>query len=272
MRTPLRNSAPWIVAVATVVLCAAFWFPLGSERLNKTTYRALQGLAAPFGPPQPAAGKKADVAQAPSEAPPRRDDPSAISAERSAQDRRHVGRKKALFIKKARPGRLAAAKHSSVPTAPEPIDGPRNTPSPIEGIPQPASPAPPAVVSPDDYTADVIRDAFEGCDSKFPLDAKSAAGGGLLRLQGLCRWQGHFIVKVAVSNQSGSDFFIKTLDVYDGAELTTIKPYFRLLVEPERTREGFVLFDARPGAQVKLALKEDRENGRSLQVPVRYPF
>ncbi len=272
MRTPLRNSAPWIVAVATVVLCATFWLPLGGERLNRTTYQALQGLVAPFGPPQPAAGKKADVPQAPSDIPVLRDDGSAIRAVRSVPDRGHAGRKKAISTKKPRPGRLTAAKHSSVPTVPEPLDAPRNTASPIEGIPQPVSPAAPAIVSPDNYTADVIRDAFEGCDSKFPLDAKSSAGGVLVRLQGLCRWQGHFIVKVAVSNQSEADFFIKTLDVYDGAELTTIKPYFRLLVEPERTREGFVLFDARPGAQVKLALKEDRENGRSLQVSVRYPF
>lgn len=272
MRTPLRNSAPWIVAIATVVLCAAFWLPLGGERLNRTTYQALQGLVAPFGPPQLATGKKVDVAQAPSETSAHRDESLSAAAVRSAPDRRHVGRKKAISTKKAKPAQFTAAKHSPGPTVPEPLDAPRSTPSPIEGIPQPTSSAPPAIVSPDDYTADVIRDAFEGCDSKFPLDAKSSLGGVLVRLQGLCRWQGHFIVKVAVSNQSASDFFIKTLDVYDGAELTTIKPYFRLLVEPERTREGFVLFDARPGAQVKLALKEDRENGRSLQVSVRYPF
>ncbi len=255
-----------------MILCAAFWLPLGSERLNRTTYKALQGLVAPFGPPQPAAGKRADIALDPSETPARRDEASTFPALSSASDSRHAGRKKAISVKKAKHGRLTAAKHSSGPTVPEPIDAARNTPSPIEGIPQPVSPAAPAIVSPDNYTADVIRDAFEGCDSKFPLDAKSSAGGVLVRLQSLCRWQGHFIVKVAVSNQSEADFFIKTLDVYDGLELTTIKPYFRLLVEPERTREGFVLFDARPGAQVKLALKEDRENGRSLQVSVRYPF
>lgn len=128
------------------------------------------------------------------------------------------------------------------------------------------------LVAPEDYTADTIRDAFEGCDSKFPLDAKASGTNVTTRLLALCRWQGHYIVKAAVANQSGSDFFIKELNAYDGAELATVKSYFRLLVEPERTREGFVIFDARPGAQVKIALKEDRENGRALQVPVRYPF
>ena len=68
------------------------------------------------------------------------------------------------------------------------------------------------------------------------------------------------------------DFFVKELSVYDGSAFIALKSYFRLLVEPGRTREGHVLFDAHPGAKVKLTLKEDRENGRVMELPVRYPF
>lgn len=231
--------------------------------MNKTTYQAFQGLAAAFGPSSDKPGAEPHAVQDAGKTGVQQTEKSATAAARAE------GRRPHRSGTSRRSKRVALAARAS---APEPIDSPRTTPSPIEGVPQPASPTPPAFVPPEDYTADLIRDAFEGCDSKFPLDAKSAAGGVLVRLQGLCRWQGHFIVKVAAGNQSGSDFFIKKLDAYDGTELITVKSYFRLLVEPERTREGFVVFDARPGAQVKIALKEDRENGRALQLPIRYPF
>ncbi len=135
-----------------------------------------------------------------------------------------------------------------------------------------ATPPRDVAISPADYQPDMIRDAFEAELSKFPLDDKTANAKVLLRLEGLCRWQGHFILKVAVENQTGSDFFVKELSAYDGSAFVTLKSYFRLLVEPGRTRVGYVLFDAAPGEKVKLTLKEDRENGRVLEVPVRYPF
>ncbi|PIR18780.1 MAG: hypothetical protein COV48_05650, partial [Elusimicrobia bacterium CG11_big_fil_rev_8_21_14_0_20_64_6] len=108
--------------------------------------------------------------------------------------------------------------------------------------------------------------------SKLLLDAKTTGDKIVLRLEGICRWQGLYIARVAVSNQTGADFFIKELSAYAGPSIITVKSYFRLFVEPGRTRDGHVVFDPAAGAKVKIKLKEDRERGRVIEVPVPYPF
>lgn len=260
MKIPLRSSVSWVVAAPTVALVAGFWLTFGNEREYGTTYRSFVGLVDSFTSPSlPAARGAAPVpetATAPL-APP-------ILKRAHAAGRGKAPRKD--------PAQVTASEPPARPAPPEPIDGGPKVPSPIEGIPQPA-PVPPApIAAPQELSADLIRDAFDAEPSKFPLDAKAVSERVVLRLVGLCRWQGRYIVKVAVGNQDGGDFFVKELAAYDGAEYVTVKGYFRLLVEPGRTREGYIVFSPRVGAQVKIKLKEDREKGRLIEVPVQYPF
>lgn len=140
--------------------------------------------------------------------------------------------------------------------------------SPIEGLAVPS----PEVHRREEVSPDAVRDAFEGDLSRFPLDVQATKDKVTLRLVGVCRWQGHYIVRVAIDNQTDADLFIKELSAYDGSTFVTIKSYFRLFVEAGRSREGHVLFDATPGSKIKLRLKEDREGGRTIEAPVRYPF
>lgn len=276
MRTLLRTSTPWLVAAITAALCVSFWLPFGSGAANITTYDPFANVVASFGrpkaPPPAAAASAQETSSArtapwigPSSEQPRQASPRALTRSHSSRTKRE---------RPIRPPAPTVAVTASTAAAhaspPEPIDKRSDAPSPIEGVPQAASRQP--VLAPEDDSSDGIRDAFEGSDSKYPMDTRSAADRVTLRLAGICRWRGHYVVKVAVGNQSGSDFFVRELSAYDGSDYITIKSYFRLLVEPGRSREGFVLFDARSGAQVKLKLKEDRENGRALELPVRYPF
>lgn len=158
------------------------------------------------------------------------------------------------------------------PSAPEPTVAVSSAPSPIEGIPEPAAYRPAPQVPLESYSADLIRDAFDAEPSKLLLDAKTTGDKIVLRLEGICRWQGLYIARVAVSNQTGADFFIKELSAYAGPSIITVKSYFRLFVEPGRTRDGHVVFDPAAGAKVKIKLKEDRERGRVIEIPVPYPF
>ena len=237
-----------------------FWLPFGGERLNKTTYAPLANVVATFASAQTSLNAHLGGGSVDEAEPPQADAPSVRSRGDSKGRRPGAGRRPAARVPSQGPH----------PVHPESPDKRPDVSSPIEGVPQPAAAA--SREAPIEFTPDLIRDAFEGEPSKFPLDAKAANDGVLLRLEGLCRWRGHYIIKVAVGNRNSADFFVKELSAYAGGEVATTKSYFRLLVEPGRTREGYVLFDARSGAQVKVVLKEDREGGRALEVPVRYPF
>jgi hypothetical protein len=122
------------------------------------------------------------------------------------------------------------------------------------------------------YSTDLIREAFEAEASKLFFDGRASGDKVLLRVVGICRWQGRYIARVAITNRTGEDFFIKELSAYAGPDYITLKSYFRLFVEPSRTREGHVVFETKAGAKVKITLKEDRERGRVIDVPVQYPF
>ncbi|MBI5631623.1 MAG: hypothetical protein HY921_12160 [Elusimicrobia bacterium] len=277
MKILLKTSAPWIVLSVTAALCVVFGLSFGKERSTGTTYSSFGSLVSTFAAAQasldkhlgsnPSAAVAATTGQEPAGGLTVYDQsPSEVTkttATAPGARMRRAGRHRSSL--KGAPAR---------PPAPAPPDSPdkRNgAPSPIEGIPVAAPAAEPAV-GPIEFTPDLIRDSFDGELSKFPLDLKIANERVSLRLEGLCRWRGHFILKVAVDNQTGGDFFVKELSAYDGSVYVTIKSYFRLLVEPGRTREGHLLFDAPAGAKVKITLKEDRENGRAMELPVRYPF
>lgn len=277
MRILLKTSAPWIVLAVTTALSVAFCLPFGKERLNRTTYSPMRNLVVTFAAVETALNAQLDPTASATDAsmtPGQGGRPlgfghaSGPTPGIAAHARAPLGGKAG----RQRSSRKTALARALAPAPPESPDKHNDAPSPIEGIPMPAAPPPQAAAIPEDYTPDLIRDSFDGELSKFPLDAKTSNGRVVLRLEGLCRWQGHFILKVAVDNQTGADFFVKELSAYDGSAYIALKSYFRLLVEPGRTREGHVLFDAPAGAKVKITLKEDRENGRVMDLPVRYPF
>lgn len=256
MRASIKSSAPWIAGGVTVLLCIGFWTPIGQERLGGTAYKRFDNVLVRF------------MEVAPSSAPASGLTPSAPAATVGGGAPAGTrGRSR----KAAKPNREKAALPARA-SRPEPAVAVSSAPSPIEGIAQPASPRPAPHTPQDSYSADLIREAFDAEPSKLRLDTKESGERVVLRVAGICRWQGRYIVRVLVTNQTGADFFIKELSAYAGPALITVKSYFRLFVEPGRTRDGHVVFDPASGAKVKISLKEDREKGRVIEVPVPYPF
>jgi hypothetical protein len=152
------------------------------------------------------------------------------------------------------------------PTAPTPVAVSTTTAKPDAG-------AVPPVAAPTPETADSVSARYENDLSKYPLDSIAAQGPIALRLEGLSRNGSRYILKVAVTNRGDDDFFVRDFVVRDGRDILAAKSYVRLFVEPGRTREGFVVFDKpRIGGDVHIALKEDREKGRAVELPVPYPF
>ena len=230
-----------IAAVTTAVLCFTFWLPVGRPGKILTTY-------------DPIAALNSGLVRLQSP-------PAAVSV--SSAPAQHA---EAPIPRPRAKHRLAPRLHTPIadlaaPSAPA-----------IEGVPKTGPPAKPEVVSLDSYTFDLIRESYEGELSKYPMDGKASAGSVVLRLAGLCRWDGHYIAKVSVTNGAGSDFFVKELSAYAGTEFITARSFFRLFVEAGRTTEGYIVFDPHAGSEVQITLKEDRENGRPLTLPVHYPF
>ena len=267
---------PWIAGAMTTALCAGFSMPLGRERDYRTTYSGFAGLSARFAPP-PQAPALPDSAHTQATAMPPQDIPPSppMGAPEAVTEAGRPGRPtragRRLLGHRRRPidRRNAATVSVSTSAEPRPDQTPIAVASPLEGMPETA--LRPAPVEPDD-SPEGLRDAFEADPSKFPLDAKVWADGVFLQLVGLCRVKGRYILKTAVTNRSGADFFVKEFGAYNGEDLISLRSYIRLFVEPGRTREGYVLFAPPSGAEVKIKLKEDRERGRVLEVPVRYPF
>lgn len=257
---------PLVAAGLTAALSMGFGLPFGKERLYKTTYAGLSGLkttlsslARPSAPSSPVeTAKSPEPAKAPD---PAANKPSQGSAVRqtAAQPRRP----------RLRPAAREALVLVSTSTVPQPDRDGLAGSSPLEGTLEPM-PKPSHAKLAD--SPEAVREAYEADASKFPLDADRDVGGVALRLVGLCRVQDKYIIKAAVSNRGDSDFFVKELAVYAGEDAVPQKPYVRLFVEPGRTVEGHVVFSPPSGAQVKIKLKEDKEKGRVLEVPVRYPF
>ena len=262
------NLTPWIAGGTTVALCVGLSMPIGRERSYRTTYSSFAGLTARFAPvnqssvrPQPAeAAIPAVVPSTPS---------ITVSASAPLIGKSSLPNLRDRRRRRPVESRTDAVTLSTPSAAPQMDQTPIVAASPLEGIPLAVPRQAPA--EPDD-SPEALRDAFEADPSKLPLDAKVAADGVFLQLSGLCRMKGRFIMKVAVTNRSGADFFVKELGAYNGEDLISFRSHIRLFVEPGRTREGYVMFAPQAGAQVKIKLKEDREQGRVLEVSVRYPF
>lgn len=273
MRASLRSKAPWLAAGATAVLCAAFWITSGQGSLQMTTYESPAQLNGSFASANSGTGPFSAGVSSPAAnvlkstgTPVAGADPAGPgSGPRPRHSHHGNGKASAKLGIHTSSGTLKAAASSLlISTVP--------SQSPLEGVPQGTRPQMTEPLNSDSYSPDLIRESFESELSKVPLDAKASAGGVILRVVGLCRWQGHFIARVSVTNDTGKDFFVKDLAAYSGAAILTLKAYFRLLVEAGRTREEFVVFDAPSGAKVQLVQEEDEEGGRILKVQVPYPF
>lgn len=269
MRAFLSDKAPaLLLASASAILLAAFCLPVGGERRARTQYQRLAGYIGTFEATQSAdsPGKAAIstrgetwglVAQAV------RQRYTPIQAD--ALLNRVESFSKDAHKPAQRRGRVKARKPAaSMPTA--------SSAASTATVKTDAAVAPPAAVSAPE-TADSVSARYENDLSKYPLDKSAAQGTIVLRLQGLSRSSSRYILKVAVTNRGDDDFFVRDLVVRDGRDILAAKSYIRLFVEPGRTREGFVVFDKpRTGADVHVALKEDREKGRAVELPVPYPF
>lgn len=182
--------------------------------------------------------------------------------------------KKTTGESRIEPRRIIEAAIQAVP-APIAIGSKPAEAPPPAAAPQAAPPAPRTAPSPSsmEQVLQTIADGFEDDPAKYPLDRSVKADGVTLTLMAICRREGLVVLKLAVSNGAGSDFFVRSFAVQaEGGQLAS-RFSFRILVEPQRTREGYVVFEKpRTGAAVQIALKEDGGKGRSLGLAIPYPF
>lgn len=251
-----------LAPLSTLVLAVAFL--TGSGPSSKTAYEAISGKAWSMRQPEtattptaPAVAVSSVVVVTAPVAPPA---PRHAAQAAKTVTRRHHREAARVPVNAARP--VSAEVH---PVAPSTAAAPA----------APAAPGPTARPSstPPDYVLEDIGDRFENDESKFPLDRSTDAGGVALRLVGLEKLPTMYVLKLAVVNTTATDFFVKTFTVVAGGQILSSRPIFRILVEPQRTREGYVLFE-KPlaGASVRVNLKEDGGKGRSLEMAIPYPF
>ena len=249
-----------LAPVSTIVLAVAFLTPDGPG--TRTAYQSVSGKTWSMRQPEPAlapvvasvAVSTAATAAAPA--------PVAAAVPRPTKTRARYLRRVALSQEAVVVQHTPAEAH----LAPAPVI------STGTAISVPIAPKAAAATTPD-YALEDIADRFENDESKFPLDRSTEAGGVALHLIGLEKLPAMYVLKIAVVNSADTDFFIKAFTVTAGSPILSSRPIFRILVEPQRTREGYVIFE-RPqaGASVKINLKEDGGKGRSLETAIPYPF
>lgn len=264
----LKDKAPAaLLIIASAILTAAFALPVGSERRMGTSYQRLEGWVGAFTKPAGAA---------PASAHPTSDAGAAAPATVTSAALLLPSSGKQIAVGDTR-GRTSA--HSTAGASSTRKPNKRERPSgavaevAASSAPIAAAAPPPIAIAVPVETADNVADEYEGNAAKYPLDGETTREPATLRLRGVSRAAGRFILKVAVSNRGREDFFIKDLAIRDGQEILEARFFMRLFVEPGRTREGYVVFGKpRNGANVQVALKEDREKGRVLELAVPYPF
>ena len=256
----MREKIFLLAPVSTIVFAVVFLTP--NSPGTRTTYQSVSGKT--WSMRQPEAGLAPAVASVAvsTAALAAMPTPVAASAPRHAKARSRRLRHAAL------PSKEAAVQRSPAETHPTPAPTPSTGTAPSA----PATPRATAAATPD-YALEDIADRFENDESKFPLDRSTEAGGVTLHLVGLEKLPAMYVLKIAVVNSAEADFFIKGFTITTGSQILSSRPIFRILVEPQRTREGYVMFE-RPqaGAKVKINLKEDGGKGRSLETAIPYPF
>lgn len=134
-------------------------------------------------------------------------------------------------------------------------------------------PAVPADAGVPQYALEDVADKYEADESKFPLDRTVTNAGITLGLIGLERLDKTFVLKVAIINAGSADFFVKSFAVAAANQNLGSRAIFSLLVEPHRTREGYVVFVKPPsGAGVEIKLQEDEGKGRAFDLAIPYSF
>jgi hypothetical protein len=258
--------------LASVILAITFYLPVGGERRrSQTKYKSLEGFSGIFQVHQDSAPVHVESRPSPavvqSVVPNRINQteglkPGAVMGKRTRgrarnrlKDAMADSPRQSAVLKQLAPSVDASTVNATTTAAVEKV-------SPV---------ITPVVSRP--VTFDSVAEDYDNDPSKYPMERNVVQGPITLSLCGLSRSKSPIILKVAVTNQGGEDFFIKELTVRDGPHFLASKFYVRLFVEPGRTREAYITFD-RPhaGADVHVALKEDRENGRVVELAVPYSF
>ncbi|MDD5657024.1 MAG: hypothetical protein PHF00_07200 [Elusimicrobia bacterium] len=241
----MTQAPVWLTVGITVTLAAAFWLPYRWLETRPTPYAPLQGAVISLVKPQPA----------PASAQPPRAGSQTAGARRASRRFRSAAREP-----------IAAAKPVEAPPAP-----PAEASGAIAAAPPPPQPATSA--SSRDMQLDDLAMRFEADPAKYPLDRRKTQGGITFSLAAIGREGSLFVLKVAVANDTDADFFIAGFTVQAGRSELAARSLFRILVEPRRTREGYVMF-GRPSSQsaVKITLKEDGGRGSAVVMPIPYSF
>ncbi len=272
MRASLSDNAPaFLLVLASAILAVAFSLPIGAERLARTQYQRLEGFVGAFEATQASTSTVkgsgttgADTWGLVAQAVRQRYTPIEANALLSRVESLTAPKK---FVEKT-----AAQKARVKPRRVGPPVDPAAVAASSAAV-KPEAPAPPQAATPAPETLDSVGDAYERDPAKYSLNASGAQGTIVLRLRGLSRSDGRCILKVSVTNRGGEDFFVRELALRSGQDVIGSKSFVRLFVEPGRTREGFVVFEKpRTGAAVHVALKEDKEKGRVVELAVPYPF
>jgi|CXWL01.1.fsa_nt_gi hypothetical protein len=261
----LSEKAPAaLLIIASAILAAVFTLPIGPERRMGTSYQRLEGWVGAF--------TKLDST---SSALPRPASDAASAAPASITNALQPSNGERIGVGRTS-GRPAAHSKAETASTRKSLSKKREKAATakvaVSSAPVAATPPAVAIAAPVE-TADNVADEYEGNAAKYPLDGEAAREPVTLRLRGVSRATERYILKVAVLNRGREDFFIKELAIRDGQEILETRFFMRLFVEPGRTREGYVVFEKpRNGANIQVALKEDREKGRVLELAVPYPF
>ena len=272
MRASLRDNAPaFLLVLASAILVVAFSLPIGTERLARTQYQRLEGFVGSFEPSKDSAAGAASptagtetwglVAQAVRQRYSPLEAAALLTRVESLTNAKKPVEKPTSHFERAKARKLAAASAAAAAVAAS------------SAAVKPEAHAPALAATPAPETSDSVGDLYENDTAKYSLDASASQGSIVLRLRGLSRSASRYVLKVAVTNRGGDDFFVREFVLRDGQEVIGSKSLVRLFVEPGRTREGFVVFEKpRTGAAVHVALKEDKEKGRVVELAVPYPF
>lgn len=254
------DSGAFIAGAITVVLGIFFWFPVGRGSVSLMPPMSLEGktwVLHEAAPPRPEPARQS----------------AAATGERSAKiekDERSLSSRTRRKARLHRPAVASAPKvtEQEAPKPSSPQDAKENAPVAVSAV------APPGTLDPvQQYTMQELVDGFESDPSRYPLDRTVRSDGVALTLEGLQRREKLFVLKVAVANGTDADFFIKDFTVRAGATVLGSRSLFRILVEPQRVREGYVVFEKpQAGAVVQIKLKEDGGKGRSIESGVPYRF
>lgn len=271
----------WLLAAGlTLALAVGFWLPTSLSVAGSTAYSRMEGTSLTLAQAQPSASVAASeqgVSLPQGQAQPNTPAaaPIALPTPLPMANQGFWGTEPPKA--RARAGERPLSRRAAVtakPTAsPIPVPPPAPASVPVQKAKAEPAPAPATTAASQDLALDNIAQKFENDPSKYPLDRSRKLEGVTLTLLAVGRLDRLFVLKVAVANETDADFFVKGFSVQAGTDDLGSRSSFRILVEPRRSRTGYVLFgQPQPGAAVKIKLKEDGGKGLAIEMPVPYPF